>query len=67
MPTKPLHKLNIYMRPEKKGAMQLAAAQAGMSVSAWGRSIVYAALGKVDEGGHKTPQKTEKQALNSQK
>jgi len=46
--------------------MQLAAAQAGMSISAWGRSIVYAALGQVDEDEYKTPKKTETQAINSQ-
>lgn len=67
MPIKPLRKMNLYMRPEQKAAMQLAAAQAGMSVSAFGRSIVYAVLGRVDEGGYKNPKKAEKQAVNSQK
>jgi predicted HicB family RNase H-like nuclease len=44
MKTEALRKFNIYMRPEQKAAMQIAAAKAGMSVSAWGRRTVHAAL-----------------------
>lgn len=36
MKTEPLRKLNIYMRPAQKAALQLAATRAGMSVSVWG-------------------------------
>jgi len=67
MSTKPLRKLNIYMQPEQKAALQLTAARAGVSVSAFGRNIVYAALETVDPNPHESPGKPEKQAPIGQK
>jgi hypothetical protein len=66
MKTEPLRKLNIYMRPEQKATMQLAAARAGMSVSAWGRSIVHAALGEAD-GAEQTAPPTPKRPRQAEK
>lgn len=58
MKTDPLRKRNIYVRPEQKAAIQLAAANAGMSVSAWGRSLIDAALAKEGIDAHQTAQAT---------
>ena len=65
MPIKPLRQMNLYMPLKQKASMQVAAAQAGMSVSAFGRSIVYAALGKVDEGGCKNSKNRQSIAKNN--
>ncbi|WP_372825116.1 hypothetical protein [Polaromonas sp.] len=61
-----LRKLNIYMRPEQKATMQLAAARAGMSVSAWGGSIVHAAFGDAD-GAERTAPPTPKRPRQAEK
>lgn len=54
MKSTPLRKLNLYMRPEQKAALQQAAANAGMSVSAWSRQLVQAALVKQDQKAQPT-------------
>ena len=60
MKAEPLRKLNIYMRPEQKAALQLVAANAGMSVSAWGRSMVHAALSEAGVAAHQTAHPADK-------
>ena len=63
MKAEPLRKLNIYMRPKQKAALQLVAANAGMSVSAWGRSMVHTALAEAPPATHQTAHAPEKPPL----